>query len=279
MQNVRTAVFVVSLSALGCSRSGESRTEPAGEPAEAAAPEPETIDVPVATVEFHDHSPGVTVAERSLVKVQEFCVLTQEAQGRKLTVTRVKAEELVVPRRTVRAYYNRDRMAWYQEETLLDIDQESCQLAKRVMRRVRIVRDGEAVDWSTDGSGPALVERLPLASVPRPMDMQDTKVLKKVAGQDCVIDSTGQAAVAKIASDICYWARRPPIRNDALEEVALYIRGPALVKGDPDSVWEAVEIVPDVAPPAAVFEGPFAGKEPDPTHFAQARAAGAAAAR
>jgi hypothetical protein len=276
MSQFRSALLVAALGLVACGRP-DAPSSPKDDTRTAPEPRGGALALPVATIEFHEGTDRVSSHEQMLVTEQETCLQTLSIAGRPAAIAATDAAALAGPRRLVRAYYNGDRMAWYEVNRMQDVDDSTCALVEQRERRVVIVRDGEVFLYEMGERGPASVERYPVetSAIAAPAELADGQVLRRVAGQDCLVDPE-ETLAASAGVEGCYWHRRPAIRDAGLAEVPLYTRAPGVLPDDPPTVWQAVEIIADRPPPDAAFEVPSPGRAPDPRYFPQeARVRGA----
>jgi hypothetical protein len=228
------------------------------------------VALPVATIEFRQGTHGVSSHEEMLALAQRTCLQVRAAEGLRPDVAAVSAADLAGPRRRVRAYYNGDRMAWYETNRLQHVDDTSCAMHDRLKKHVVIARDGEVFLFELDERGAAHIDRDPIeaAAIAAPRELAGGKLLRRVAGVDCVTDPD-EASAFTVGVEACYWNLRPVIRDAGLAEVALHTLAPGIMPDDPPVVWEATEIVTDTPPPAAAFEIPADGQAPDARFFPQ----------
>jgi hypothetical protein len=222
------------------------------------------FDFPRAVIDFEDLPEGVTAIETVLVAQQQTCIEARRAENKAVNPPLKREQDLLMPRSTVRAYYDGDRMAWYETVDLHVVDERSCEIKLERSRYVTVVRGGEARQLKLDHGAPAETVEITVtaADVQRPPPVgANAVVLRSVAGQPCVFDPISPRGAGAWASESCYWQTHPRIRDQKLDFALLYARKPDLVMPTgADTIWRATRIALGEGAPAGALDWPSADK-------------------
>jgi hypothetical protein len=229
------------------------------------------FDFPRAVIDFEDMPEGVTSIETVLVGLQQTCIEARRAENKAVNPPIKREQDLLMPRSTVRAYYEGDRMAWYETVDVLVVDERTCEINLERSRYVTVVHGAEARQLKLDHGAPAeMVEFTVMAAdLQRPPPVgASAVVLRSVAGQPCVFDPMSPRGAGAWARESCYWQTHPRIRDQKLDFALLYARKPDLVMPTgADTVWRATRIVLNEGAPAGALDWPIADKAAPATLF------------
>lgn len=200
---------------------------------------------PVAVIEFEERPTEATSLEIALATAQESCIDARRAAGQPVQLRVARAEDLVVVRRSVRAHYDGERMAWHQIDRFHELDEESCALRLRQSRSVTVIDSRASRQWNSGPDGD--VERTELPVLPAdlaraPPSMPASAAIRTVAGQPCAQDETSTDVPAPFMREPCFWRTHPQIRDHTLQHVPLYGELVDQLTGNSSSVWRATRI-------------------------------------
>lgn len=240
--------------------------------AAAAVPAGAGFNFPVAVIDFEDMPEGVTSVEIVTAAHQETCIEAQRAQNKAVNPPRKSEQDLLMPRSTVRAYYDGARMAWYETTNLHVVDPDSCEVKLERSRYVTVIDGTQGRQLKLEHEAPAETVELTITAA----DLQrappvgpNATLLRTVSGQPCVVDPTTARAAAEVAVEGCYWQAHPQILDHTLKFVWLYARKPDPLgaPGGAATVWRATRISVSEKAPAGALDLPTADKAVPPALF------------
>jgi hypothetical protein len=256
----RTAVAASLLSLAACDR-----------PDAGAPVAPGGFNFPRAVIDFEDMPEGVTSIETVLVAQQETCIEARRAENKPVNPQVKREQLLLMPRRTVRAYYDGARMAWYETENLLVVDERTCEIELERSRYVTVIDGAQGRQLKLQHEAPAETVEITITAADwqrAPPVGANASVLRSVAGQPCVFDPSSPRGASTWTTESCFWQTHPQIREPTLDFALLYARKPDPVMPDGAStVWRATRIAVGESAPAGALDWPSADKALPPTLF------------
>lgn len=214
---------------------------------------------PLAVIDFEERPREVTSLEFSLATAQESCIETLRAEGRPVRIRLQRPEELIVARRSVRAHYDGERMAWHQVDRSYQLDEASCELRLNESRSVTVVDRRSSRQWNVGPDGHSERVDLPVLATDlarSPPSIPPDAPTRTVAGQPCSPDEVSIEGSAPFARGTCYWRHQRRIRDLQLQYVPLYSEIIDVVSGRSSSVWQATRIAVGERSPESAFRLP-----------------------
>jgi hypothetical protein len=238
---------------------------------ETGAPAVGRFDFPRAVIDFEDRPEGVTSIEAVLAANQQTCIDARRAEGKSVNPPVKREQDLVMPRRTVRAYYDSDRMAWYETEDLQFVDDRTCEVQLERSRYVTVIRGAQGRQLKLGYGAPAETVEITITAA----DLQrappvgaNAVVLRSVAGQSCVFDPASPRGAGTWAIESCYWQAHPQIREPTLDFALLYVKKPdPVMPSGAATIWRATRIAVGERAPAGALDMPSADQAPLPALF------------